>query len=71
MSQRLLQHRDFTTCMTGSWGFEGMWLSKDPWIGEREALNPLNALNLPAGCAVFDADHDGDVDLEDWSEVAR
>lgn len=71
MSPRLLHHRDYVTCITGPYPPGQLWLSADPWIGEREALNPLDALLLPAGCKAYDVDCDGDVDLRDWSRLCR
>jgi len=67
MSQRLLQHRDFATCMTGPWS--AVWVRNIGWSAKHERECRFGSLVLPDACMGFDADHDGDVDLRDFREV--
>jgi len=71
VSQRLLEHRDFTTCMTGPWPFQSRWLADDYWeLPVRTGpLCELGVLVLPLACWPFDDNRDGDIDLEDYQNT--
>lgn len=66
----LMEACKFQVCMTGPW--TKIWVRLSRGItNEGDACGLFNVLNLPPGCAVYDLDGDGDVDLVDYSQLQR